>query len=319
MVSAAIAVLCPTPCPCPQRTGRINGLSARSPASSLCHSADDPRLLGGWKGVQVSEPNDPRFGGSPGPQWPYEPPPQTQPPAYWGAQPQPQPWPVPPQPAGYPPQPGYFGVPMVPLPSAPRRSRAVRIVVIAVAVVAFVGLAAIAIAAIGSATAPTAGPARDLSIPSTFDSYDRLTSSLAQNVEDQMRIRMATSASAAARLYEKALIAVYAVPPTAAPQIVFIAVNAKDSQQARDLLGSGSPSGNADTFLLGAGVTRAASHPAGPLGGVLRCGQVSTAGGSYPACLWMDRSTFGLLIGVGGTSESALATATLDLRNSAEH
>jgi hypothetical protein len=59
-------------------------------------------------------------------------------------------------------------------------------------------------------------------------------------------------------------------------------------------------------------------YPAGPLGGVLRCGTGPLGGGTAAACAWADSSTVGAMLTPQGGSVESLAGTTLDLRNAAE-
>ncbi|MDP9118439.1 MAG: hypothetical protein M3O28_14485 [Actinomycetota bacterium] len=273
----------------------------------------------------MSDPIDPHQlpdSSFPGFPTPGSPPPGFPPP---GASQQPYGYPPPagfPQPYGYPspagfPQP-YGYPPPAGFPHPPQRRSRLAVIVTACAVVAAVAVAAVIIAFGTSSSSPLRGPVRALSVPESFGSYQRLTGQLGQDVEDQMRIRISAPSARTSGIYDHALVAAYSESSSGTPDLVFVAVNAKDNERAREILNSASPATNADDFLRGAGALTFDSFAAGSLGGVLRCGQPAAAGGSFTACVWMDRSTFGLTVGLNVSSESALAQATLDLRTAAE-
>lgn len=102
-----------------------------------------------------------------------------------------------------------------------------------------------------------------------------------------------------------------------ASPLVFIGFSVGGTPQVASMLRSQPPSQGLDTFFLGAGISSTNDFPAGPLGGVLRCGQTTRASAPVTLCL-------GRLVGPGGvlaeanTSENELAGVTRAFRDAAE-
>lgn len=285
----------------------------------------------------MGEPTDPNA------EKPYQPPPPFAPPG--PAQPQyPQPQ-YPDPPPGYP-QPGtgsYGGSPTPPPPPGPgtehpalhggygapvahppappaRNNRTVWIVVAGLLVLIVAGV--IGLVALGSSADEDDEPVatHDLRVPSSFGDYHRLSSPQAKQVEQNMRDRLTLRNKYGAQLYERARVGIYAVTGQSAPSLFFIGVDGDSNEQVQDLLNSNSPSENADSFLLGASVSESTSYPEGRLGGTLKCGLSDANGGKQAVCIWIDRSTLGIVLGSNpSTALDELAQTTLALRTAAEY
>jgi hypothetical protein len=102
---------------------------------------------------------------------------------------------------------------------------------------------------------------------------------------------------------------------TGAAPIVFIGFSVQGTPQVASILRSESSGQRLDSFLLGAGVSSTKDFPAGPLGGVLRCGQSSE---SITFCAWDDSSVL-VVLAEADTNASKLARVALAFRTAAEH
>ena len=111
---------------------------------------------------------------------------------------------------------------------------------------------------------------------------------------------------------------VYAKDGDATHPLIFVGMSGNDSPAIANELKSRSASEEVDSTFLGMGVGDAKDYPAGPLGGVLRCGTGPLGGGTATACAWADSSTVGAVLTPQGGSVASLAGTTLDLRNAAE-
>lgn len=81
--------------------------------------------------------------------------------------------------------------------------------------------------------------------------------------------------------------------PAALRCLVFLGFSVTDTPQVAPILRSQSPSAGLDSFMLGAGVANTRDYPAGPLGGVLRCGGKTVSGIWVTICAWADGSVLG--------------------------
>lgn len=79
-----------------------------------------------------------------------------------------------------------------------------------------------------------------------------------------------------------------------------------------------SPSAGLDGFFAGAGSANTTDFPAGPLGGILRCGVASKTGTQLTICAWTDPSVLGVTM-APGTPPRRLASVTRGFRTAAEH
>lgn len=243
------------------------------------------------------------------------------------------------------PQSGHFGNPhgagnpsYGPGGEPPKKRHAVRIIGVAiVAVVVVLGVVAGVIGASSrgdkSADASPASPAsaspsaagadvpqHTIKVPKTFGGYRRITGDVADRLTQTMRKSMDKEGNGKyAGLYAKAKIAIYAKKSDATQTLVFIGLASSDGPAVARELKSTSPSDEADAAFVGMGIGQTKDFPAGPLGGVLRCGAGSMEGSGMAACTWADSSTAGLVLVPESRNATALAGSTLKLRNAAEH
>lgn len=232
--------------------------------------------------------------------------------------------------------PGGFGV------EPPKKSRAGLIVGLAVGAAVLIIGGAIAIVALvpgghdkpvaasssasssssSGATPPVTGGGghHTLTVPETVGPYRRMTGSVADRLAETMRKSMNQDSSGKyADVYAKSKIAIYSKNGDATHPLIFVGLSADDSPSIAQELQSRTPSEEVDSTFLGMGIGDAKDYPAGPLGGVLRCGTGPMSGSTAAACAWADSSTVGALITPGTGSAADLAATTLDLRNAAEH
>lgn len=157
-----------------------------------------------------------------------------------------------------------------------------------------------------------------ISLPASAAGYHRLTGNVAQRLVTESRqraIRAAgTVSSAWARAYQRAKIGIY---QHGQQRLIFMGFSTADSPQLAVILRQ-PPSTSLDSFFLGAGVANTHDFPAGPLGGVLRCGVAVKAGTQVGVCAWTDSSTLGVTF-EPGVQLPELAHATLAVRAAGEH
>ncbi|GAA4639218.1 hypothetical protein GCM10023196_099960 [Actinoallomurus vinaceus] len=247
----------------------------------------------------------------------------------------------PPMPGGGPP-PGGPGPwqPYGPAPMPPKKSRAGLIIALSTAgaVVVFGGLAiliglsssgdkqnpsaatAAPSAPSASSSVPAAAPTdtpRSLDTPASVGDYKRITGSVADRMIQNMRKSMGKGTGTTATVYAKAKIAIYLKKGDTQEPLVFVGMSGDDIPELATELHSRSSSEEVDSMFLGMGVTDTSDFPAGPLGGVLRCGKGTT--GASAACAWADGSVVGMVLTPLGSDTVTLGATTLALRNAAEH
>jgi hypothetical protein len=219
--------------------------------------------------------------------------------------------------------------PYGPPPMPPRKSRAGLIIALATAgaVIVFGGLAILIGVSSGdrskpdaATAAPTdspeatpAGTPRSIRLPASVGDYKRVTGSVADRLAKNMRKSMGTTGTA----YAKAKIAIYLKKGDAQQPLVFIGMSGTDVPELGTELRSRSASEEVDSMFLGMGVTDTSDFPAGPLGGVLRCGKGES--GSSAACAWADGSVVGMVLTPLNSDIVSLGATALVLRNLAEH
>lgn len=169
-----------------------------------------------------------------------------------------------------------------------------------------------------SPSAVDAGVPHSIVVPKTVGDYRQLTGSVADRLASTMRRSMGQGQGAQAEAYSKAKIAIYAKDGDAAHPMIFVGMSGKDSPAIAQELKSRSASEEVDSTFLGMGLGDAKDYPAGPLGGVLRCGTGALGGGTAAACAWADSSTVGAVLTPQSAAVASLAGTTLDLRNAAE-
>lgn len=262
----------------------------------------------------MGEPTDPNSAA------PYEPPPPfAQPPAQPGQQQYPYGQQYPPAAAqGYP-----SPYPPPPPPSAgTSNNRKVWAFVAALLVLIVGGVIALVVVGSDDDSSDTPVATHRVRVPATFTGYERLTSSQAKQVEQNMRDRLTSSSDYLKKIYSAARVGIYARSGQSSPALVFIGVDGTSSDTLQDLLEANSPAENVDSFLLGASVKDSESFPAGHFGGTLKCGMSGpSAGGGEAMCVWIDRSTLGIVMADSAhtTDLSELAGSTRTLRSAAEH
>jgi len=132
------------------------------------------------------------------------------------------------------------------------------------------------------------------------------------------RARKDTTASspAWAAAYDTAKIGFYT--KTGFDPVFFLGFSADQTPRIASFLSAQPPSQTLDSFLLGAGISATKDFPAGPLGGVIRCGHSTGTSSRVTVCAWADRSVLALL-SERNARASDLALVALAFRVAAEH
>ena len=216
--------------------------------------------------------------------------------------------------------------PFGPESQPPKRSRtgliigacaAAAIVVIVVGLLTTTGL-------IGSGGSRTPGTGNShstavhtLSLPRRAAGYTHMTGNVGTRLVAATRKRaernVGDMSGPWAKAYAAAPIGFYAKAGVA--PIVFIGFSVKGTPEVASILRSQSSGQRLDSFLLGAGVSSTKDFRAGPLGGVLRCGQSSA---SVTFCAWDDSSVL-VVLAESDTTASKLGRVALAFRTAAEH
>lgn len=228
--------------------------------------------------------------------------------------------------APWPAQPSAWG-PLPPTPYGqlpPKKSRTGLIIGLSVAAAILliaVGFGALAVISnseknSSAGTSPSAG-SHTIAIPASAAGYTQMTGNVARRLIAATRKQASKASPDLAAAYAKAKIGYYTRPgsPT---RLVFVGFSAADSAQIASAMRSEGPSAGLDSFLLGAGVSNTNDFPAGPLGGVLRCGKTTRAGVPVTICAWEDSSVLAM-VAEGATSQRRLARVSLAFRAAAEH
>lgn len=151
--------------------------------------------------------------------------------------------------------------------------------------------------------------------------YRHLSGNVPRRIVAAMRRQAAQKAQAAGKVWgracKRAKIGLYR-RRNGPEQLVFIGFGARTYPPLTAELRSTPASGELDSFLLGAGVSQTTSYPAGPLGGVLRCGTERSSGVAVTMCAWADHSSLAILPETG-ISRNRLASLALAFRDAAEH
>jgi hypothetical protein len=171
-----------------------------------------------------------------------------------------------------------------------------------------------------SPTFPAAdGVPHSIVVPTDFDDYHRLTGSVADRLIESMRKSAGAGEGSYAEAVNKSKVAIYTRNGDDTQRLIFVGVSGNDSPTIAAELRSRTSSEEVDSTFLGMGITDTKDYPAGPLGGVLRCGIGTLSGGTRAAaCAWADSSTVGSLLTPAGVDLDDLAHTTLDLRSAAE-
>jgi hypothetical protein len=117
------------------------------------------------------------------------------------------------------------------------------------------------------------------------------------------------------KAFHQAKISIYTRPGQ--QQLIFMGFSTAGDPQLAALL-QRSPSTGLDGFMAGAGVANTGNFPAGPLGGILRCGVASKAGSQLTICAWTDPSVLGVTM-TPGAPPRRLARVTRVFRTASEH
>jgi hypothetical protein len=231
-----------------------------------------------------------------------------------------------------------YGTQYGPVMEPPKKSRTGLIVGLVIGGVVVIGGAAALIglsasgddkkpAAATTSTAPSpssspsavdAGLPHSIVVPRSVGDYRQMTGSVADRIAATMRKSMGQSQGAYAEAYSKAKIAIYSKNGDAAHPLIFVGMAGNDSPAIANELKSRSASEEVDSTFLGMGLGDAKDYPAGPLGGVLRCGTGPLGAGTAAACAWADSSTVGAVLTPQSGEVESLAGTTVDLRNAAE-
>lgn len=173
-------------------------------------------------------------------------------------------------------------------------------------------------APVGPATPPPGGM-RSITLPASVDGYRRQTGEVADRMAENLRKAMEAAQSQHGTEYGKAKIGIYQRAGDRGRPLIFVGLPGKDIPQLAAELRSRPPSDEVDSVFMGMGIMDAKDFPAGPLGGVLRCGKGNAGGTSAAAaCVWADGSVVGLAMTPLSADVPGLARLTLALRNAAE-
>ena len=168
----------------------------------------------------------------------------------------------------------------------------------------------------GGSTSP-ATAVHTLTLPMTAAGYTHMTGNVGKRLAAATRKRAEKGAGNVsgpwASAYAAAPIGFYSKP--GASPIVFIGFSVGRTPQVASILCSQSPAQGLDSFFLGAAVASTKDFPAGPLGGVLRCGH---ANATVILCAWDDSSVL-VVLAEADTNSSKLARVALAFRTVAEH
>jgi hypothetical protein len=218
---------------------------------------------------------------------------------------------------------GPYGPP-VPQPPTLRKRRPVRSAVFVAAALVIPTTASVVLdqafdRADTTDVARAGAPARSLVIPDSFGPFRRKTGDDAGRIERNVRADMKRNTATSGTGFADAKIAVFDRRDGSSLPMVFLGIAAGDGPSAARLLRAESASEHVANLLSGTRADTVKPYPAGPLGGVFRCGADRTEDGPVATCAWADSSTLGVLSRSGDGGVAALAAATLALRNAAEH
>lgn len=170
-----------------------------------------------------------------------------------------------------------------------------------------------------AATPSAPGGMRSITVPGSVDGYRRRTGRVADRMAENLRKAMEAAQSQYGTAYGKAKIAIYEPAGASGRPLVFVGLPGKDIPQLAAELRSRPSSAEVDSVFMGMGIMDAKDYPAGPLGGVLRCGKGNAGGtATAAACVWADGSVVGLAMTPLNADVPGLARLTLALRNAAE-
>jgi hypothetical protein len=252
----------------------------------------------------------------PAPQPPY---PAPQPP--YGTPPQQPPFGTPPQPGYGTPQPpyGYPGLSQLPTSAPPRRKGLIiALCLVGVAVLIVAGLAAIGLAS-GKKDKAVSGPPRTMTVPASSNGYMLMSGNVADRVAEEMKSSMTSKSNPGGNTFSNAKIGIYTKGSADQPSMIFLGLSAADTPAFAKELKNRSQSAEVDTAFIGAGIKDTKDFPAGPLGGVMRCGHKVEGAATLQMCVWIDHATMGLVLPIDAADEDAAAAIALKFRADAEH
>jgi hypothetical protein len=202
----------------------------------------------------------------------------------------------------------------------PEKRRTGLIVGLSVAMVLVLSLAALGI--IGAdrkrkEARNLSGPARTLIAPTASGDYKVVIGNVADRVAESMKSAM-TGKGASTDLYAHARIGIYSKGVADDPTLIFLGMSTTDTPALATALRITSQSGQVDSAFLGAGIKHAIDFPAGPLGGIMRCGH-RDVGTTLHMCVWADHATLGLVLPIEATDDAGAASIAVTFRGDAEH
>jgi len=170
----------------------------------------------------------------------------------------------------------------------------------------------------GKQAAAASSPAdRTLTVPAQAAGYTQITGSDVDKLLSDLKKQFAKSTPMFSQAATKMRLAVYGVNGSSTPSLIYLGFAKSDSSQLAVMWQMDSNSQALDAFFNGGGVSHTTDYPAGPMGGLLRCGSVTSSGSSLATCAWMDSSVLGVLMEPSG-SEAQLAGTTRSFRAAAE-
>lgn len=157
---------------------------------------------------------------------------------------------------------------------------------------------------------------RTFSIPTQAGAYVQQTG--AQSADVGAGMLTALKGQDPTGLLGNPAIGVYGRDAGATPEVVVIGLDVADNKELRHEIASKSIGDEASYIFDKAGGTESAGYDAGSLGGALQCGVIAEPHGALGLCLWLDRSTCGIVLQVGGTPDQT-ADITRAIRAAGEH
>ena len=160
-------------------------------------------------------------------------------------------------------------------------------------------------------------PGHTITLPAASSGYMRTTGNVADRLTRQVIDGMSAAAPSYRDSYAKAKVGIYSHPPGTGAALVFVGMTAADDPTLAIELNTRTASTEADSAFIGAGVTDTVDVDAGPLGGVLRCSKRPAADGQT-VCVWVDRSSIGLLLIRAGPGHGEPGPTAQQFRRDAE-
>lgn len=241
---------------------------------------------------------------------------------------------------------GQYGGPYLPPYQPPKRSRtafytALGVIAVVVAAGVAVGVAATnsksgngtpsALNSSAANTAPTdsapTGTASSDATPDASASQSPHTVitpanagplNLLTNADTAQRIAKIASGLSGNAAYVNPRIGFYSIGSASTYSVWLLAENSADVPAIKNSVSILGDTAMARQIAQGAKMTDVTPESAGPLGGVVLCGKLSTDSGDVRVCEWVDDSSFGWVYFMPSVNGNDMLTYTQDLRGAAE-